>query len=137
MKVCLSEIANKFYDFNLAYFNGILPKPNFELIDSFKYFGYFECEKNGGVIYNPTIKISKNYDYTSEQLKNILVHEMLHYYLAYIRKDVKVKHGKAFRMEANMLNEQYRLNITEEINMNEYQRCQDTSAVRYFFSKLF
>ena len=137
MKICLSEIINKFCDYNLAYFNGMLPRPKFELMDSFKYFGYFECEPGNGYIDNPVIKISKNYEYTSEQLKNILVHEMLHYYLAYTGEDTKLRHGKAFKTEANRLNEQYRLNITEKINMNEYTRCKDTSAIKYFFAKLF
>ena len=137
MKVCISEISYKFNQYNREYFGGILPRPSFELMDSFNTFGLFECDFYGDEVDNPVIKISQNYDFTSEQVRDILVHEMLHYYLAYTGQDTRVRHGRAFLREAKRLNDTYGMNISSKINKDEYSATEESSSIRRFFSKLF
>lgn len=132
------DIEERFKKYNFEYFEGMLPMPSFKIIHSFRYFGMFRCEfLEDYTVINPSIEISDNYDYTDAQLKNILVHEMLHYYLAYTGADVKVTHGDVFNREARRLNKSHRLRITETVNMNEYVRREGTSSIKYFFASIF
>jgi predicted SprT family Zn-dependent metalloprotease len=73
-------------------------------------------------MYNCVLEISKRYNYTESQLRDIMVHEMIHYYLAYTGKDIKMKHGKEFEKMANHLNKKYGLNITATIDTNLYDK---------------
>jgi hypothetical protein len=49
-----------------------------------------------------------------------MVHEMIHYYLAYTKADLAIEHGKQFKNMANYLNSMFGLNITPYINDKEY-----------------
>ena len=115
------NILGHFFEYNNEYFDGILPIPNIELMESFHTFRFFECEfDEDDSIVNPTIKISTNYDYSESQLRDILVHEMIHYYLAYVGKDVMVHHGKEFKKMAKDFNLNYGMNISTTIDETEY-----------------
>lgn len=76
------DIFNRFYEYNSLFFQNKLPIPFFIVIHTRKTIGRFSCEYNeNGDIKNPIIEISDRYEYTEAQLKDIIVHEMLHYYL--------------------------------------------------------
>lgn len=126
-----------FRDYNDSYFGGILPMPEFEITDSFKFFGYFHSGICNGTTVNPLIQISGNWDYTESQFRDILVHEMIHYYLAYTGRDLVGSHGSEFISLAYKLNREHGLNITETINYDEYTRRKGTSILMYWLAKLF
>ena len=137
MKISLNQVACMFCNYNEAYFDNCLPEPEFELIHSFRYFGYFRSDIEDDTTVNPTIQISDQYDYTEKQFRNILIHEMIHYYLAYTGIDTDGSHGNEFNKMARKFNKEYGMNITETINMNEYKRLKGTSAIKYALAKLF
>ena len=111
-----------FTKFNNEYFSGILPFPEFKLRKSYNILGYFSCRYNDDYsMYDCVLEISNRYDYTEEQLRNIMVHEMVHYYLAYTGEDVKMEHGKKFISMASKLNKKYYLNITPTIDISSYK----------------
>lgn len=115
------NILSFFHIYNEKYFNGVLPIPTLRIMHSYRTLGYFHCEiDNDGYILNPTIYISDNYEYTESQLKNIIVHEMIHYFLAYCGKDMKCHHGKEFRKMSQKLNSKYGLNITSTIDLTPF-----------------
>ena len=58
------------------------------------------------------------YDYTEKQFRDVMVHEMIHYYLYYTGEDVKVKHSKAFKRKANEMNRAYGLNISQYVDIS-------------------
>ena len=123
MKLDNFNLLAYFTRFNNEYFGGILPYPEFRLMDSYFTFGYFSCNYNPDyTMYNCVLKISKRYDYTEAQLRDIMVHEMIHYYLAYTGKDVKICHGSEFNNMARSLNSQFGLNITATINPTYYKK---------------
>ena len=126
-----------FRDYNNSYFNGVLPMPEFEITDSYKFFGYFHSNIYNNTIVNPLIQISGIWDYTESQFRDILVHEMIHYYLAYTGRDIIGSHGDEFMSVAHKLNHDYGLNITETINYDEYTRREGTSKLKLWLSKLF
>lgn len=92
------EISFKFNIYNIDYFDGVLELPEFKIIHSKKILGCFTCMLDfDDSLYNPVIEISDAYLYTEEQFRNLLLHEMIHYYLAYTQEDINVTHGKAFK----------------------------------------
>lgn len=132
-----AHLACAFRQYNKEYFGGMLPVPDFEVTDSFKYFGYFRSDILDNTTINPLIQISGNWEYTENQFRDILVHEIIHYYLAYIGKDTAGSHGIEFKSLAHELNHKYGLNITETICYNEFTRKKGTSILMYWLALLF
>lgn len=118
MRVTIQEISAYFWNFNRLYFDDYLETPEFYLFHSYKTLGWFECymTPHGGE--NPRIGISDSYAYSFEELRDVLVHEMIHYYLAYTGEDRRVRHGKSFKRMAEDLNDEYGLNIQVHYNTN-------------------
>ena len=116
------NILAAFQSFNHKYFNDELPIPKVVIRHSYRTLGYFHCELdwNGGII-NPIIEMTDNYDYTESQFRDILVHEMIHYYLVYNGKDKRCHHGKEFKKMSNDFNSRYGMNITSTIDLSSYQ----------------
>lgn len=133
----IAHLRCAFRDYNNCYFGGVLPMPEFEITDSFKFFGYFHSNIYNNTTVNPLIQISGNWEYSESQFRDILVHEMIHYYLAYTGRDIVGSHGTEFMSMAYRLNHDYGLNITETINYDEYTRREGTSKLRYWLSQLF
>ena len=133
----VAQLMCAFRQYNTNYFNGVLPMPRIEIIHSFKYFGYFYSDICNNTTVNPVIQISDNWEYEEYQLKDIMVHEMIHYYLAYVGKDITGSHGYEFYRMSNDFNMKYGLYITERINMDEYKRRKGTSTFMYILTKLF
>lgn len=116
------NILAAFQSFNHKYFNDELPIPKVVIRHSYRTLGYFHCELdwNGGII-DPIIEMTDNYDYTESQFRDILVHEMIHYYLVYNGKDKRCHHGKEFKKMSNDFNSRYGMNITSTIDLSSYQ----------------
>ena len=115
------NILAGFQSFNHKYFNDELPMPRVVIRHSYRTLGYFHCNLSGYTIIDPTIEISDYYDYTESQFRDILVHEMIHYYLVYSGKDMACKHGKEFRKMSNDFNFKYGMNITSTIDLTHYR----------------
>ena len=91
------NMAEAFDRYNRTYFEGRLPIPMLNLLHSFRTCGYFQYTKGGWfdrTLYDPIIFMTDYYDFTEKQFKDILCHEMIHYYLAYIGEDRDCNHGK-------------------------------------------
>lgn len=136
MKICISQLRYFFREYNKKYFNGILPMPFFEIIHTHKIFGRFECYTNRHSCTEPVIKMSDGFEYTDEQLRDVLVHEMIHFYLAYTGKDRKVTHGKKFKQMMNEMNETYNLNIMIEYNGNDFYKFEIDNPFKKTIKKL-
>ena len=117
MRVCESQIRCLFRQFNKDYFGNILPMPHIKIRHSVNTLGYFSYMQNEMFGTTETLEISDFYAYTSNQLRDIVVHEMIHYYLYYIGEDVRLKHGKSFMRMARQLNQSYGLHVTPTIDL--------------------
>ena len=114
MEITTDIIEEKFEEYNKLYFRGRLLWPyEFYLIRSFRCFGRFSCNHHspGSRLRNVRIGISMYYDWTEEQLRDVLVHEMLHYKLERSKNVEKKMHGPRFQKAAAEMNEKYGLNI--------------------------
>ncbi len=131
----IEEFFNKC---NWAYFEGKLPVPRFDLLHSYRTFGYFEYTKGGWfdkTLYNPTIYITDYYDFTEKQFIDIVCHEMIHYYLAYFGIDRGCHHGKEFKKMVDRLNRKYGLNITKRIDTSTFKRRKGTPWFTYWLTQ--
>ena len=110
---------------NMEYFEGKLLFPQFGLLHSYRTCGYFQYTKGGWfdkTLYDPTISITDYFDFTEQQFVDIMVHEMIHYYLAYFGFDRGCHHGKKFKEMAAQLNSKYHLNVTTKLDISQYKR---------------
>ena len=123
---------------NMEYFEGKLLFPQFELLHSFRTCGYFKYMKGGWfdkTIYDPVIMMTDYYDFTEKQFVDIMVHEMIHYYLAYTGEDRRCRHGKEFKKIADNLNRKYGLRVTPYLDLSQYKRRSRTPSLSYWFVK--
>lgn len=119
---------------NMEYFEGKLLFPQFGLLHSYRTLGYFHYNKGGWFdknVYDPIISITDYYDFTPKQFENIMVHEMIHYYLAYTGDDRQCRHGKSFRRMAEKLNKEHHLNIAKTTDVSKYKLRKGTSTLLY------
>lgn len=110
---------------NMEYFGGELLFPEFELLHSKKTCGYFKYTKGGWfdhTLYDPVIMMTDYYDFTESQFRDIMCHEMIHYYLAYTSVDRNCHHGKEFKKMADQLNLNYGLHITKRLDVSKYKK---------------
>jgi len=139
MVVNLVIIAESFDRYNSVYFEGKLPVPLFDLLHSYRTCGYFQYTKGGWfdkTLYDPTISMTDYYDFTEKQFRGIMVHEMIHYYLAYLGIDRRCSHGKKFKEMAERLNKTYHLNITKRLNISQYKRRKGTPSLSYWLANI-
>lgn len=145
MIVTKEYIKEKFLEYREKYFKGMqpLPIPDFFVIHNYKYGGLFEWAYPGprALLKKKAIGISDYWDYTEEQFRDILVHEMIHYYLAYNRIDRSDRtgggHGEAWKKMAEEFNEKYGLHITEKIDVTNTKRNKAKSILKYCWFNLF
>jgi len=70
-------------------------------------------------------------------IRNVLVHEMIHYYIAYNKIEDNEDHGVEFMKLAEALNRKYGLSITKKIDASSFKRNEKASKIFWFFTKLF
>ena len=113
----------------------------FDLLHSFRTCGYFHCDYEQGwfsrTLYNFRISMTDYYDFTPKQFEDILVHEMIHYYLAYFGIDKSLSHGREFKKMAKRLNQTYGLNITKTLDISQYKRREGTPTISYWLAQWF
>ena len=141
MKITIELLEEKFEEYNELYFNDKLRKPKFGLLKSFRVYGQFSFFVYDTCISSRKLSISCYYDWEEEQLRNTMVHEMIHYKLAEERKDLNATHGKEFINMAQEMNEKYGLNVPLPpmiIGKQKLKVSDDApkrSLARFFFTK--
>ena len=119
-----------FWECNRLYFNHKLPTPKFDVMHTYRKLGKFAYR--WGEKKKPfkkrfmVILMSDYFDFDEETFRNIMVHEMIHYYLylnstsdcSTFSRFLRVlgfknsDHGPEFMAMAESLNQKYGLNIT-------------------------
>ena len=119
-----------FWECNQMYFNHQLQTPKFGLIHTYRNLGKFEYrwgEKKKPVKKRHMVILMSDYfDFDEDTFRNIMVHEMIHYYL-YLNSTSDCStfssflrvmglknsdHGPEFMAIAELLNQKYGLNIS-------------------------
>ena len=103
------EILEKlFAHCNETYFDGQLPMPKLKLSRAKTRLGQMACKRRGGFrltgwspkahkYYDFSISISTYYSLSDDELEDVMIHEMIHYCIAYTGLEDSSPHGKIFR----------------------------------------
>lgn len=119
-------IRDQFAAFNARYFGGSLPEPRFVVNHARTILGQFVCSrKRGWGVFagrprDCTIKVSDYFDMPEKEYQNVLLHEMIHYHIAYNRIKDTSPHGEKFRAMMERLNEEGGWNIRVRGKMAHY-----------------
>lgn len=112
------EYIREHFDFyNRTMFGGTLPVPPIHLTNARTYMGMMTCRKRVGLFgrkhfSNFALRISRRFDYTEAELQDTIIHEMIHYYIAYNQLQDISAHGPQFRQMMDEINRMYGRHIT-------------------------
>lgn len=111
-------VKTTFNHFNALCFEGALPVVPIALTKARSFLGKMEYKSRRdffGIIsshYDFRLKISTGFDLSQEELEDVIIHEMIHYYIAWRNiKDSSV-HGEVFRGIMEQINSRYGRHIT-------------------------
>lgn len=118
MKLTLQYIQKQFGLFNAAYFDMELPEPRFEIVNTRTKLGQFRCKRRrkwfgrGYLATDCAICMSRFYEMSERDYQNVLLHEMIHYYIAHHGVADTAPHGRTFIRMMNRLNAEYGWDIS-------------------------
>lgn len=114
-------MATWFGTFNHAYFDDRLPLPRLVVSRSRTRLGSMSCKRRlkGFRMRNTdyAIHLSNYYELSERQFQNVLLHEMIHYFIAYSGQRDRSAHGPLFRAWMTRLNHEHGWEITVTSNM--------------------
>lgn len=111
-------IQETFDHFNDLCFDGSLPAVPIVLSRAGTFLGKMECKARRNLFgtvtshYDFRLKISTGFDLSQEELEDVVIHEMIHYHIAYQRLKDTSAHGKIFRHMMETINREYGRHIT-------------------------
>lgn len=117
MKPTIPYIEQKFKEFNQIMFEGKLPEIPVQLSNARTFIGMCAFKKRrtlSGTMeyYDFRLRINSRIDLPETEIEDTIIHEMIHYFIAYHRLRDTSAHGKLFRSMMNDINEKYHRNIT-------------------------
>ena len=134
MTVNIEWIAQQFELFNALYFDKVLPTPLFLVSKTKTKLGWFVHKKRftfrGFRSYDYKIGMSTHYHFTERQAQNILLHEMIHFYIAFKNIKDKSAHGPVFRRLMNQFNQEFGWELTVSVNTKDYKTNETPSSAK-------
>ena len=107
-------LAGRFQEYNRKYFGGALGRCRFLYLNTDVFGKYIFQDNVKDPAARSRIIIAKNVSWTEEALEEILVHEMVHMYVATIlgkEHDGILGHGRRFRRECRRIKREHGLEI--------------------------
>ena len=111
-------VQKTFDHFNALCFDGGLPAVPIVLTKAGTFLGKMEYKSRYGLFgivsshYDFRLKISTGFDLPQEELEDVVIHEMIHYYIAYRNLRDSSVHGETFRRIMDTINRKYGRHIT-------------------------
>ena len=136
----LNTMSSMFRECNKEYFDGSLPTPYFCLMNKLNTLARFEYNKDKKgkhPIKWQALKFSDCYDFPEEDFREIMVHELIHYYIAWNGIKDNKDHGREFMRIANEINEKYGLNVTKTKDASSFKRTEKAPNYTGLFKFLF
>lgn len=136
MSVSTDILRTWFEEFNRDYFNSSLPEPKITTGKSRTQLGTMGYKWKSVMgfkkYYDYTIRISNYYDVSEIQFKNVLLHEMIHYYIVFMKINDTSSHGIIFRRIMNRINSQG-WNISVRTDTRAWKVADDKNTVHEKF----
>lgn len=136
MRPTLDYIKEKFDYYNKLCFDGKLPMPPIKLNLRYGQMGVTRSrlvQTETGKWHNTdlSIEISIRQDLPEEEYIDTLVHEMIHYYLAYNDVFDDSPHGTAFRQKMQQITKEYGVKVTIAFDPSDEYLVNTVSHTRY------
>lgn len=133
MKATIPYVEKKFEEFNQLMFDGQLPKLPIELSDAKTFLGVCAYKRKrtlfGKIVcYDFKLRINTRIDLEEQEIEDIIIHEMIHYYIGYNKIVDTSAHGRVFRQIMNTINEKFgrHIKISHKLTREEKQQLYDT-----------
>ena len=122
-------IEKKFGEFNALMFEGKLPGLPIVLSSGKTFLGACAYKKRktlfgGTKHYDFKLRINKRIDLPEADIEDIIIHEMIHYHIAYRGIKDTSTHGRVFKMLMNDINKRFGRHITISRKMNAEEKEQ-------------
>lgn len=108
MTITAAKLRKLFIEYNEKYFDGFLTMPKISTYIGVNSMGVFSVREWKTKI-EQEISIARNFKLTDEELRDLLLHEMIHQYV--YKKYGKINHGKDYKRLKNELNKNYGFDI--------------------------
>lgn len=119
MKVTLEFLRNEFARFNGEIFGARLPEPDFSISDTKSALGQFVVRAGRG-----EIRVTGRFEMERRQLEDVLIHEMIHYFIYWSGLTDTSAHGAAFKGLMLAINAAHGRDIRVSARLTESQRTQ-------------
>lgn len=120
MNVTKELIKDRYDKYNRAYFGGVLGKCRFFFLNkNCPCFGRYTCHRNSKGELISDIWVGRNTVWNEENLREILIHEMIHMYVRTIdnrRVDGILGHGWRFMRQCHRIKREYGIGIRKHPN---------------------
>ena len=133
MKATIPYVEKKFEEFNQLMFDGKLPKLPIELSDAKTFLGMCVYKKKRTLLgktvcYDFKLRINTRIDLAEAEVEDIIIHEMIHYYIGLNKIEDSSAHGRVFRQLMNEINERFGRNIkiSHKLTQEEKEQMYDT-----------
>ncbi|MCM1079609.1 MAG: SprT-like domain-containing protein [Bacteroidales bacterium] len=122
-------IQQKFQEYNTLMFNGKLPELTIRLSKARTLLGQLAFKRKrtwyGRVVhYDFRLRISVRFDLPEDELDDVIIHEMIHYYIIVNKLKDKSAHGPLFRKMMKAINTQYGRNMSISRKKNELKTAE-------------
>jgi predicted SprT family Zn-dependent metalloprotease len=117
MIITLPILSDRFNRFNQEIFDGKLPRIALRIGSATSRAGSFShrtAYSTRGAVHQRTITISSAFDFSSDQLDDVIIHEMIHYWID-LHGPKEAPHGPAFTAMANDINRRFGRHITVRV----------------------
>lgn len=137
MIASIDYVKNKFGHFNRLIFNGELPEVPILPSRARTYLGRHECKVKRKIFgqtvhYDHRIRINTVTDFPENEIDDVIIHEMIHYYIAYKELKDTSAHGQLFRTMMHTINERFGRNISISKPRTETMTQQDLRIKQHF-----
>lgn len=123
MKATEEFVKEKFDEFNKLIFNNKLPNIFIKIGKAKTQLGSISYKKRTTIndinYYDLKLTISSCYDLQESELEDIIIHEMIHYYILHLRIKDTSPHGKIFHEIMQKINSRFGRNITISKRQNK------------------
>lgn len=114
-EVTVEYLEKAFDHYNHLCFGGLLPRPRLRLSRAKSRLGWMRYKVDANdeslIPHDFTIGITTAYRLNSEQIDDVLIHEMIHYHIAYHQLRDNAPHGRRFRQIMETINHDYQRHI--------------------------
>ncbi len=133
MEVTVPYIQKKFAEFNRQMFGGKLPMLPIRLSNAKTFMGQCSFKKRRNKFgkmehYDFVLRINTRIELPEKELEDIIIHEMIHYYIGYRQLEDTSAHGQLFRTMMTDINRKFGRNISVSHRMTKEQTEQARSA---------